>query len=129
VIDILIVEDDPTTGHALTALLSRQDYALKVAATLADTRALVGHMPRAVILDLMVPNGDGDPTHGSGEDMIGVILSANPDCRVIVCTGMSLTDGRKDAIRAKGAHEILIKPIDFARLLSVLAKAIPKEGR
>lgn len=112
-IDILLVEDDPVAGYAISTLLSLGGYRLEIASTVEQARILAARKPRAVVLDLMLPDG-------SGEDLIGTILAANPECWVIVWTGCPLTDGRKEAIKAKGAKAVLTKPLSHMELVAEL---------
>jgi DNA-binding response OmpR family regulator len=57
---LLLVEDDRDVQANNKKALARRGYTLKLAYTLADARALVvGETPRAVILDIMLPDGSG----------------------------------------------------------------------
>lgn len=113
-IDVLLVEDDPVTGYALAELLSRDGYRVEIASDFGRAASLASRRHGAAILDLMLPGG-------SGEDLIGLILRANPDCRVLVCTGAAMTPGREAAIRAKGAAGVMSKPVDFRDLMANLS--------
>jgi DNA-binding response OmpR family regulator len=57
---VLIVEDDPPTCEALTLLLTRLGATVESASTLKDGfDALRAWRPNVVILDLMLPDGQG----------------------------------------------------------------------
>src|SRR4029077_363655 len=57
---ILIIEDDASSMNALARILKSQGYQVLTALTLHEARRLIDH-PRlaTVILDLMLPDGDG----------------------------------------------------------------------
>src|SRR3954470_14694716 len=58
---VLVVEDDAPTGHALELLLKHHRYDVITARSVAEAldRLSSGPVPDAVLLDLMLPDGDG----------------------------------------------------------------------
>jgi len=56
---ILLVENDEDSCSALTKLLERHGYVVKCATTVADALAQLVFNPTHVILDLMLPDGNG----------------------------------------------------------------------
>lgn len=58
---LLLVEDDPDLADALSALLGRFGYSVRVErdGAKAMTALRTGCSPRAIVLDLMMPNMDG----------------------------------------------------------------------
>ena len=66
----------------------------------------------AVVLDLMLPDGDGIV-------VLEKIRAANADCRVVVTTGMSDPE-RLKKVRALRPEAILMKPIDLRELVRFL---------
>ncbi|MDP2023725.1 MAG: response regulator, partial [Hydrogenophaga sp.] len=62
---ILLIEDDRELRAALKEALSVEGYTVQTSASLADARALLQHAdrhtaPELVLLDLGLPDGDGE---------------------------------------------------------------------
>lgn len=99
----LIVEDHDKAAKALKALIIHGiDWGATVAPTLAEARAYLSECPDAVLLDLTMPDGDG-------EDLIDDIRDRCPGCRIVVVTGL-VPGARMDAVAARGPHAIVQKP-------------------
>lgn len=82
-------------------------------ATVADANAyLDAHRPSAVILDLMLPDGEGSA-------VLERVRAANMDVRVTVTTASADPD-RLKRVRALGPDSLLRKPLDLAELLRVM---------
>jgi two-component system response regulator AtoC len=108
----LIVEDDENFRASLAALVAREGYATREADSLARARAEIEADPPDVVLaDLGLPDGDGLELLRDAE------LSA--PCEVVVITGNATVDSAVEALR-DGALDYLTKPVDRARLQSVL---------
>ena len=58
-IRVLVVEDDPSSRRALTSLLRLNGFETADAATQADAIRRLGENPGCVLLDLMLPDGNG----------------------------------------------------------------------
>lgn len=57
---LIAVEDEPRNAALLEAILERSGYRLRIAADLAEARALLaGPTPDLVLLDRHLPDGDG----------------------------------------------------------------------
>ncbi len=56
---VLIVEDDEASRSALSRLLTRAGYDAVSAATVSDGIAMVNERTQCVLLDLMLPDGNG----------------------------------------------------------------------
>src|SRR4051812_484712 len=56
---LLVVEDDPTTSLALKVLFTRRGWEVAVASSVAEGLVLVDQLPACIILDVMLPDGDG----------------------------------------------------------------------
>src|SRR5579859_5328438 len=57
---ILIVEDDAVMSRTLWKAFQAYGYQVRLAATAADARAVLGEVrPDVIILDLMLPDADG----------------------------------------------------------------------
>jgi DNA-binding NtrC family response regulator len=109
----LIVEDDPDFRSSLAALVSREGYETFEAANLAEARAaLAAKPPNLALVDLGLPDG-------SGLELLRQEEGAAP-VEIVVITGNATVETAVEALR-EGALDYLVKPVDRARLRSVLA--------
>jgi CheY-like chemotaxis protein len=114
--DILVVEDDPATRHALSLLLEGQGYHVAAA---EDGRAALAYLdagkpPALILLDLMMPGMDGwrfrhEQTRRRQLASIPVII-------------LSAADSVEQHARSLGAAGCLQKPLDFDALLSMVRR-------
>jgi DNA-binding response OmpR family regulator len=120
---ILIVDDDPEVRLSLHVRLKVHNYDVVFAgdgvAGIAEARK---HMPDLIILDLGLPAGDG----------FSVLerLKANASLSmipVIAVSGRVRIPNRDLALKA-GAIAFLQKPVDNARLLSVIRHALGEKS-
>jgi len=110
---VVVVEDDRATRDALRSLFGRMGYAVDTATTVADGFCLLDPPPDYLVLDLMLPQGDG-------ADLLRYIRSHHLPTRVAVTTGMSDPE-RLEAVSGLGPDGLLQKPIqveDLCRALS-----------
>src|SRR5688500_5466817 len=56
---VLIVEDDRAARRAIALILGRLDFATSEAGTVADAMDGLSQRPDWILLDLMLPDGDG----------------------------------------------------------------------
>jgi CheY-like chemotaxis protein len=115
VLRVLLVEDDLTTANALKFLLKSRGYEVTIAPTLAEALDRVGDSVDAVILDLMLPDGDG-------ADLLAHIRRLNLPIRVVVTTAVS-DSARIDNLKSLDPHRILRKPVDFPEILNGLLES------
>jgi DNA-binding NtrC family response regulator len=110
---VLIVEDDANLRAALAALVSREGALAEEAATLEEARKRLAEAPfDAALVDLTLPDG-------SGLDLLGD-SGARGTPEYVVVTGDGTAETAVQALR-RGALDYLTKPVDRARLRSVLA--------
>jgi CheY-like chemotaxis protein len=120
---ILIVDDDPEVRLSLHVRLKVNNYDVVFAgdgvASIAEARK---HMPDLIILDLGLPAGDGFSVleRLKANDSLSMIP-------VIVVSGRVRIPNRDWALKA-GAVAFLQKPVDNARLLSVIRHALGEKG-
>ncbi len=111
---VLYVEDDPVNVEVMRAVLSgRRAIDLQVATTLAEaTLRLRAARPRLLLLDMHLPDGDGD-------DLLRR-LRADPEFAALPVLVVSADAEEQGHVRAAaaGANGYYAKPIDFEALLA-----------
>lgn len=118
--DVLICEDEPHIARLLSMMLSQAGFTPTVASTAEEALALLRRQPfKAMTLDLMLP------------DLPGVSLfqtiRAQPETRdlpIIVVTASSGEERNALEGDAVGVIDWLTKPIDGARLITGLRRAM-----
>jgi two-component system catabolic regulation response regulator CreB len=121
---VLIVEDEPAIAESLDYALRREGFETQTAATYA--RAAAARVwPTLIILDLMLPDGNG-------RDLLRVLRSEARSTPVIV---LSSREGESDRVSAleDGADDYVTKPFSprevVARVRAVLRRmAAPDSG-
>ncbi len=109
---MLLVEDDAASAMALSTILRRRGFEVAHVTTVAEALAHLGTNPLFVILDLMLPDGDG-------LTVLKKIREAGLASRVVVTTAVSEPD-RLRAVHALKPEIVLQKPIDLSVLLNSL---------
>jgi DNA-binding response OmpR family regulator len=99
----LLVEDDPATRKALGKILSRHGLDVLLARNLAEANTMIENDPEYVVLDLMLPDGDGII-------LLRAIREAGKPIRVAVTTG-SVQRARIESVRLLNPEVLLFKPI------------------
>lgn len=113
---VLVIEDTPSMRFIYERILARAGYMPLGAGSLARGREMFRERrPELVLLDLMLPDGDG-------MTLLGEMLAEAPCTRVIVITANASIHRAVEAMRA-GASDFLVKPFDEERLLTALANA------
>jgi two-component system nitrogen regulation response regulator GlnG len=114
---LLVVDDEPNIVYSISECLGSQSLKVISAGTAREGIDLVGQTrPDAVILDVRLPDM-------SGLEAYDRIRSIDPRLPVIMLTAFALPETAIEAIQ-RGAYEYLLKPVDFARLREVVAKAL-----
>jgi CheY-like chemotaxis protein len=118
---ILVVDDDAGVLNLLERFLSRQGFRVVTASGGARALELARSVrPAAITLDVVMPDMDGWSVLRS--------LKADPELSAIPVIVVTMTDDMAQGF-ALGAADFLTKPIDRARLLSLLAKLRPPAGQ
>jgi two-component system response regulator RegA len=112
---LLLIEDDRATFTALRGILALRGWDVTVATTVAEAGAALGDPVDAVVLDLMLPDGDG-------LSILERIRREGRDVPVVVTTG-TVDDARVAAVRRLEPAALLHKPILVADLLKAIARA------
>ena len=110
------MEDDLPARRALCRILSLRQFEVHEVGTVYDAQRALGPAFDWVLLDLMLPDGNGI-------DVLRRIKRERLPVKVCVISGGCAE--LFDEARACGAEEALVKPIDTQQLLQVLADALP----
>ncbi len=98
---VLIVEDEPAIAESLQYALERAGFATEIAITLRAARQLLA-WPRLVVLDLMLPDGDG-------LDLIRCMRNSGNSTPIIVLSSRGDEMDRVSALE-QGADDYVTKP-------------------
>ena len=117
---VLLVEDDPMVGEALTGCLEDDAYAVDWVGTVQEGLVgLAAHTYDIVLLDLGLPGGDGGEllvqARGRGDRTPVIVLTARSEL------------GSRVASLDRGADDYLVKPFDPAELLARM-RAVLRRG-
>ena len=115
---VLIIDDNPAIGEALSLLLSLREIRTLNAATPAEGLALLAREPVDLVIQDM--NFSADTTSGGeGAALFRAIRRQLPDLPVILLTGWTRLESAVELVKA-GAADYLAKPWDDAKLLATV---------
>jgi DNA-binding NtrC family response regulator len=117
---VLVVEDDPASRRALLMLLKLRGFQAIPARNLSEARQQLEANPCSVLLDLMLPDGNGS-------SLLEHIRSNDLPIRVAITSGASnwqsmLGNGRLQP------DAYFSKPLHFDRLVEWLSESCDAEG-
>lgn len=119
---LLLIEDTASLRLVYAAAIRSAGHDLTLAATSAEgMAAFLQDPPAAVLLDLMLPDGDG-------LELLRKMRAIRPRVPIIVITANGSIDKAVKAMRA-GAHDFLVKPLDERRLLEAARGAMAAGAR
>jgi CheY-like chemotaxis protein/two-component sensor histidine kinase len=111
---VLVVDDDPAVHELLTATLAKEHYRLLHARDGAEALAILRKTPPDIVtLDVMMPKVDGWSVLG--------LMKSDPALDHIPVIMITIVDDRNLGY-SLGASEFMTKPIDRARLLSLVRR-------
>ncbi|SRR6266508_101667 len=118
---VLLADDDPDLLEGMRSLLMAWGYEVETA---QDGRAALNKVgevqPSLVITDVVMPAMNG-------LELLEAVKRDKPDIPVIVLTAHGSSETRHRAV-TQGALAYLPKPVDTARLKSLLVTALGEEG-
>jgi len=115
---ILIIDDNPAVGTALSLLLSLRDMHPVVALSPAEGLALLD--TQAIDLVIQDMNFSADTTSGAdGTALFHALRARQPDLPVILLTAWTRLESAVELVKA-GAADYLAKPWDDTRLLATV---------
>ena len=110
------MEDDLPARRALCRILKLRQFDVHEVGTVCDAQRALGGAFDWVLLDLMLPDGNGmEVLRRIKQERVPVKVCVISGC----CTELF------DEARACGAEEALVKPIDTQHLLQVLGRQSP----
>jgi DNA-binding response OmpR family regulator len=118
---ILVLEDEPGIASLLQRGLSEEGHAVRVVGTVHDARrALVDDNPELLIVDRMLPDGDG-------LELVRGLRKAGDQRPTIVLTARDRVDERVEGLYG-GADDYLTKPFAFDELLARITAVSRRMG-
>jgi DNA-binding response OmpR family regulator len=103
----LVVEDDSSSRRALTLLLKLRGFHASYATTQAEALRCLAEHPLCVLLDLMLPDGNG-------AEVLAHIRRHRLPIRVAVTSGAANWESLLDGVRPDA---YFAKPLDFEGLV------------
>ena len=121
----MLVEDEPAIAQHLAASLRSEGYRVVHAPTCAQgISQLAVAQPQVLILDRMLPDGDG-------LQVLAAARAHNHNIGVIMLTARDAVDDRVQGLRS-GADDYLVKPFAYAELsarVAALLRRSPPEAQ
>ena len=117
--NILVVEDELKIAQTVMDYLRREGYAVLHAATIAEALKLVSSDIDLIVLDLMLPDGQG-------EDLCAHVVGLY-NTPVIMLTSKRSEQSRINGF-ASGADDYLAKPFDLDELEARLRALVRRSG-
>ena len=122
---ILVADDDVAIAELLRQSLESEGYEThKITQALRFYDAVMEYQPDLILLDLMMP-------YLEGEDELR-LLQMNPNTStipVIVVTAMHEAKQREEYFRALGVVEIVTKPFDYDKLVTLIKQTIGDQAQ
>ena len=118
---VLVVEDEPGIAEPLAAHLAREGFEATAVGTVADARDAVEHTPPdVVVLDVMLPDGDG-------RDLCRE-LRASSDVPILLLTARGADADRIVGLEI-GADDYIVKPFSAGELVARIRAILRRTGR
>jgi DNA-binding response OmpR family regulator len=123
-LEVLIVEDDDLTARVLARLMEGIGMRVSVAPTIATALAALTRKPPLIVLDLILPDGDGI-------DVLKAVRESGLKCHVAV---VSAADNQElfERANALAANAVFTKPLhvgDFLNWISsIFTEPIVADG-
>lgn len=110
---VLVVDDEPAVSSLLDRLLTKEGYAVQVAADADSALAAIAfHNPDVILLDVVLPGGDGFTLCRRLKNDTATRLTP-----IVLVTGLTDRESRIKG-REAGADDFLTKPVDPQELLA-----------
>jgi len=109
---VLVVEDDPSSRRALVLLLRLKGFQTNVASTIREAIEQLQSNPGCLLLDLMLPDGNGTT-------VLEYIRDRDLPIRVAVTTGAGNWQAMLESVPGR-PDAVFTKPLDFEKLVGWL---------
>lgn len=110
---LLLVDDDEAFLKRLERAMEKRGFAVQTAGTVADGKGCaIARPPAYAVVDLRL-------TDGNGLDVVEVLRSHRPDCKIVVLTGYGAIATAVAAVKI-GATDYLSKPADANDIVAAL---------
>ena len=111
--DVLVVEDDPDIGALLDRGLGAAGFAVTwVDSTGSALQHVAGHMPNAILLDVMLPDG-------TGYELCRALRQKGFHGPILFLSAKDEVSDRADGLAA-GGDDYIVKPFSFDELVARL---------
>lgn len=119
-LQVLLVEDDRELRNTLRDALAVEGYEVFTAASLSEGLALLQHTPvDLVLLDLTLPDGDGDT-------LLATLRKRQATPLIVISAREG--EGQKVRLLDAGADDYLVKPFGVPELLARMRVALRHRG-
>jgi two-component system, OmpR family, response regulator RegX3 len=118
---VLLVEDEPSISEPFSNALAREGFVPVIASTIAEARAaLEEHEPDIVLLDLMLPDGDGRDLARElhAESQVPIIMLTARGSEIDRVVGLEL-----------GADDYVVKPFAAAEVIARIRSVLRRSRR
>jgi CheY-like chemotaxis protein len=117
---VLVVDDNALNRELLRLVLEQEGYVVSEAATAEDALELAAQTrPDLVLMDCHLPGMDG--LTATRQLKAATVTQAIP---VVAVTAYAMPGDREKALAA-GCHDYISKPVDFSRLITMVAQLVP----
>jgi DNA-binding response OmpR family regulator len=118
---LLAIEDEPDLGHLLVANLGRAGFAVDLAGSLGDARALLRTCQYdLILLDLRLSDG-------SGLDLLRRLRAGRTETPVIILSAADAVEDRIGGLH-EGADDYLVKPFAVEELVARIRAVLRRQG-
>ncbi len=114
---LLVIDDEPVVRRSISRVFAANGFRVIEAETIAQALECFRHSPPdAVLLDYMLPDGDG-------LDLLRSLRAIDSGTPIIILTGHGSIDLAVQAMR-DGADDFATKPVELSALLMIVQRSI-----
>jgi two-component system, OmpR family, response regulator len=117
---VVVVEDERAVREAVELALANEGLAVSSFADYTDVETILGAAPDVVLLDVLLPNGDGFE--------LARRLRAQRDVPIVFLTARDAVEDRLAGF-GLGADDYLVKPFALEELLARIRVVLRRNGR